>query len=81
MGFEDLKICAVINVFRKRDPHGGSGNWEGSVSPDPVLGSEWWWQEVGIRGTDAAGRNVVVEPVGEVARGLVVKGLQITVCR
>ena len=37
-----------------------------------MLGPEWGGQEVGIRGTEAA--SVVVEQVGEVAGGLVVKG-------
>ena len=57
-----------------RVPEGGCSYGEGSVTPGPVLGSEWWRQEVGIRGAEAAGRSVVVEQVGEVAGGLVVEG-------
>lgn len=44
---------------------GSSRGWgshgEGSVAPGPVLGSECWREEVGIRGTEAVGRSVVVE--------------------
>ena len=39
-----------------------------------MLGPEWGGQKVGIRGTEGAGGSVVVEQVGEVAGGLVVKG-------
>lgn len=38
-----------------------------------VLGPEWWRQEFSIRGVEAAGRSVVVEQVGEVGGGLVMK--------
>lgn len=47
-----------MNVFGERVPEGGSSYREGSVAPGPVLGSEWWRQEVGIRGAEAAGRSV-----------------------
>lgn len=76
MGFENLKVCAVTDVFGERVPESGSNKWEGSLSPGPEIGSKWRGREVGIRGTETEGRNVAVEHVGEVARGLPVLASQ-----
>ncbi|MEQ2211533.1 hypothetical protein XENOCAPTIV_005342 [Xenoophorus captivus] len=62
------------DAFGERVPQGGSRRGGGSVTPGPVLCSEWWRQEVGIRGAEAAGRSVTVEQIGEVAWGSVMEG-------
>ena len=61
-------------MFREGVPEGGSSDGEGSVTPGPVLGSDWRGQEVGVGGAEAAGRGVAVEHVGEITGGLVVEG-------
>ena len=72
--FESGQIGAVSDGFGEWVPEGGGGNGKCSVAPGPVLGSEWCWQEVGIRGTEGAGRSVMVEQICEVGGGLVMEG-------
>lgn len=54
-------------MFGARVSERGGSYRECSVAPGPVVDAEWWRQEVGVRGAEAVGRSVVVEPVGEVA--------------
>ncbi len=72
--FEYGQICAILDVFGERVPEGVGSYGEVSVTPGPVLGPEWWRQEVGIRGAEAAGRSVVVEQVSEIGGGLDMEG-------
>lgn len=53
---------------------GGSYYGEGSGATSLELGSDWWTQEVGIRGAEVVGRSVVMEQVGERVGGLVMEG-------
>lgn len=57
VGFEELRVSTVTDVFGERVSEGGSSGGEGSVSPGPEIGSKWQRQEVGIRGAKAVGRN------------------------
>lgn len=50
-------------------PEGGSSCRDGSVAPGPVLGSEGWRQELGIRGAEAVGGSVAVQKGAELAGG------------
>ncbi len=61
-------------MFGGRVPDGGGSYGEGSVAPGQVLGPERWRQELGIRGTEGAGRSVAVKQVDEAGGGLVVEG-------
>ncbi|XP_035864199.1 neuron navigator 1-like isoform X3 [Sander lucioperca] len=56
---QEQKIGAVADVFVERVPEGGGSYGEGSVTPGPALGPEWWRQKVGIRGADAADTELV----------------------
>ena len=44
----------ITDGFGERVPEGGSGDGEGSVTPGSELGSEWWGEEVGVGGAEAA---------------------------
>ncbi|XP_039656134.1 neuron navigator 1-like isoform X8 [Perca fluviatilis] len=56
---QEQKIGAVADVFVERVPEGGGSYGEGSVTPGPALGPEWWRQKVGIRGAEAADTELV----------------------
>ncbi|XP_030634913.1 kinesin-like protein KIF19 [Chanos chanos] len=57
-------------------PEGGGSNGEDSITPGPVLGPAWYRQEFCIRGTEALGRSVEMEQVGEIGGGLVMEGFE-----
>lgn len=62
----DLKECRSVHVFVERVPQGAIGSQSSyrgaSVAPGLVPGSDWWRQEVGVRGVGATeGGSVAVE--------------------
>lgn len=60
-----------MDVFGKRVPEGEGSYGKVPVTPDPVLGPEWWGQEVGVRVKGAVERSV--EKVAKVGGGLVLQ--------
>lgn len=58
-----------------RVPEGGGSYYgEGSSATSSELGSDWWTQEVGIRGAEVVGRSVLMEQVGDRVGGMVTEG-------